>query len=185
MWTTTLGHSPLAVVAWHGNPTPYKYDSARINTVATVSFDHPDPSIFTMLTSLTDPPGTANMDFVIFPPRWMVAEHTFCLPWFRRDVMNECMGLVHGTYDAKEGCLVPGGLSLHGVMSTHGPDAPSAEHAMAAEAGPVKLENTLAFMFEARQVLHPTRQAPAMAALQPDYDSARSGLRRLFTQGRD
>lgn len=185
LWATTLGHSPLDVVAWHGNLTPYKYDLARFNTIGTVSFDHPDPSIFTVLTSPTDSPGSANMDFVIFPPRWMVAEHTFRPPWFHRNVMNECMGLVHGAYDAKEGGFVPGGLSLHGIMSAHGPDAASAERAMAAEAGPVKLENTLAFMFETRQILHPTRQALAMAALQPDYDSAWSGLRRMFTEGRD
>ena len=123
LWATELDHSPLDVVAWHGNLAPYKYDLARFMAINTVSFDHCDPSIFTVLTSPTDSPGTANVDFVIFPPRWMVAEHTFRPPWFHRNVMNECMGLVHGAYDAKAGGFSPGGLSLHSCMSAHGPDA--------------------------------------------------------------
>ena len=183
LWETTLGHSPLDVVAWHGNLTPYKYDLARFNVINTVSFDHPDPSIFTVLTSPTDQPGAANLDFVIFPPRWMVAENTFRPPWFHRNVMNECMGLVHGSYDAKQGGFVPGGLSLHGIMSAHGPDAPSAERAMREELVPRKMANTLAFMFETRMVLHPTRHAMAVPQLQPDYDTVWDGLRKNFTGG--
>lgn len=183
LWATTLGHSPLDVVAWHGNLAPYKYDLARFNVINTVSFDHPDPSIFTVLTSPTDSPGAANLDFVIFPPRWMVAEHTFRPPWFHRNVMNECMGLVHGAYDAKEGGFVPGGLSLHGIMSAHGPDAPSAERATGEDLVPRKIENTLAFMFETRQVLRATRHALALPQLQPDYDSVWNGLRKTFTGG--
>ncbi len=180
LWATELDHSPLDVVAWHGNLAPYKYDLARFMAINTVSFDHCDPSIFTVLTSPTDAPGTANVDFVIFPPRWMVAEHTFRPPWFHRNVMNECMGLVHGAYDAKAGGFSPGGLSLHACMSAHGPDSETTERAMAAELVPHRIDNTLAFMFETRQVLHPTRHALAMPELQRDYDACWQGLRRHF-----
>ncbi len=180
LWATELDHSPLDVVAWHGNLAPYTYDLARFMAINTVSFDHCDPSIFTVLTSPTDAPGTANVDFVIFPPRWMVAEHTFRPPWFHRNVMNECMGLVHGAYDAKAGGFSPGGLSLHACMSAHGPDSETTERAMAAELVPHRIDNTLAFMFETRQVLHPTRHALAMPELQRDYDACWQGLRRHF-----
>jgi homogentisate 1,2-dioxygenase len=180
LWATELDHSPLDVVAWHGNLAPYKYDLARFMAINTVSFDHCDPSIFTVLTSPTDSPGTANVDFVIFPPRWMVAEHTFRPPWFHRNVMNECMGLVLGAYDAKAGGFSPGGLSLHSCMSAHGPDAETTERAMAAELAPHRIDNTLACMFETRQVLRPTRHALAMPELQRDYDACWQGLRRHF-----
>ena len=180
LWAAELDHSPLDVVAWHGNLAPYKYDLARFMAIGTVSFDHPDPSIFTVLTSPTDLPGTANVDFVIFPPRWMVAEHSFRPPWFHRNIMNECMGLVHGAYDAKAGGFSPGGLSLHSCMSAHGPDAATVERAMAAELAPHKIDNTLAFMFETRQVLRPTRHALEIPELQGDYDACWQGLRRQF-----
>jgi homogentisate 1,2-dioxygenase len=183
LWVTELDHSPLNVVAWHGNHVPYKYDLARFMTINTVSFDHPDPSIFTVLTSPTDTPGTANVDFVIFPPRWMVAEHSFRPPWFHRNIMNECMGLVHGAYDAKADGFVPGGLSLHPCMSAHGPDATTVERAMTEELVPRKIDNALAFMFETRQVLRPTRHALEMPQLQRDYDACWLGLRRHFTGG--
>ena len=182
LWATELDHSPLDVVAWHGNLAPYKYDLARFMAINTVSFDHCDPSIFTVLTSPTDAPGTANVDFVIFPPRWMVADHTFRPPWFHRNVMNECMGLVHGAYDAKAGGFSPGGLSLHSCMSAHGPDAETTERAMAAELVPQRIDNTLAFMFETRQVLRPARHALAMPELQRDYDACWQGLRRKFVR---
>lgn len=181
LWATTLDHSPFDVVAWHGNLAPYKYDLGRFMTIGTVSFDHPDPSIFTVLSSPTDTSGVANVDFAIFPPRWMVAEHTFRPPWFHRNIMSECMGLVHGTYDAKAAGFIPGGLSLHGMLSAHGPDGPTAERAMAAALAPVKLDDTLAFMFETRQVLRPTQYALSLPELQPDYDSTWDGLPKLFT----
>ncbi|KAK0339857.1 hypothetical protein LTR94_032873, partial [Friedmanniomyces endolithicus] len=136
---------PLDVVAWHGNLAPCRYDTARFNTINTVSFDHPDPSIFTVLTSPSETPGTANIDFVIFPPRWMVAEHTFRPPWFHRNVMSEFMGLVTGAYDAKVGGFAPGGASLHNRMSGHGPDQASYEGAVKAELKPHKITDTLAF----------------------------------------
>ncbi|HEY8288767.1 MAG TPA: homogentisate 1,2-dioxygenase, partial [Acetobacteraceae bacterium] len=180
LWATTLDHSPFDVVGWHGSLYPYRYDLAHFMAIGTVSFDHPDPSISTVLTSPTDSPGAANVDFVIFPPRWMVAENSFRPPWFHRNIMNECMGLVRGTYDAKAGGFLPGGLSLHGIMSAHGPDAASAERAMGADLAPVKLEDTLAFMFETRQVLCPTRQALALPQLQPEYDAVWDGLRKNF-----
>ncbi|HEX3350794.1 MAG TPA: homogentisate 1,2-dioxygenase [Acetobacteraceae bacterium] len=180
LWETTLDHSPLDVAAWHGNYAPYKYDLAHFNTIGTISFDHPDPSIFTVLTSPTATPGQANMDFVIFPPRWLVAENTFRPPWFHRNVMNELMGLVKGEYDAKAGGFLPGGISLHGLLSAHGPDAATTERAMAAELAPQKIDDTLAFMFETGQVLRPSRFAMSCPQLQPDYDSCWNGIRKNF-----
>jgi len=171
LWSTTLDRSPLDVVAWHGNLAPYKYDLANFNVINTVSFDHPDPSIFTVLTSPSDTPGTANADFVIFPPRWMVAEHTFRPPWFHRNVMSEFMGLVTGAYDAKAGGFAPGGMSLHNAMSAHGPDVASHAGASNADLKPHKIADTLAFMFESRFVFRPTAFAMESAALQGDYDA--------------
>jgi homogentisate 1,2-dioxygenase len=170
LWQTELDHSPLDVVAWHGSLAPYVYDLGRFATVGTVSFDHPDPSIFTVLTSPSDTPGTANCDFVIFPPRWMVAEDTFRPPWFHRNVMSELMGLVRGKYDAKASGFSPGGASLHNCMSAHGPDRATYEQAVEAELLPRKIDDTLAFMFESRWVFTPTRHALETPALQRDYD---------------
>ncbi len=170
LWTVTLDHSPLDVVAWHGNLAPCRYDLRRFNTINTVSFDHPDPSIFTVLTSPSPVPGTANCDFVIFPPRWMVAEDTFRPPWFHRNVMSEFMGLIEGAYDAKEGGFAPGGASLHNQMSGHGPDKASYEKAQGAELKPHKIEGTMAFMFESRWVIRPTRWASETPLCQLDYD---------------
>ncbi|WP_183954877.1 homogentisate 1,2-dioxygenase [Sphingobium fontiphilum] len=176
LWTTTLAHSPFNVVAWHGNLAPYRYDLRRFNTINTVSFDHPDPSIFTVLTSPSDMPGTANCDFVIFPPRWMVAEHTFRPPWFHRNVMSEFMGLIHGVYDAKAGGFAPGGASLHNRMSAHGPDLASYEAAVAADLKPHRITDTMAFMFESRHVFQPTRFALTTPLLQRDYDDCWAGF---------
>jgi len=170
LWTTTLDHSPLDVVAWHGNLAPCRYELARFNTIGTVSFDHPDPSIFTVLTSPSETPGRANADFVIFPPRWMVGEDTFRPPWFHRNVMSEAMGLIHGDYDAKAEGFRPGGLSLHNLMSGHGPDVESWRKASEAELKPVKIEGTMAFMVESCWPYRPTRYALDRA--QPDYDQA-------------
>jgi homogentisate 1,2-dioxygenase len=180
LWTTELEHSPFDVVAWHGNLAPYKYDMARFNTINTVSFDHPDPSIFTVLTSPSEIPGTANADFVIFPPRWIVAEHSFRPPWFHRNVMSEFLGLIRGEYDAKAAGFEPGGASLHNCMAAHGPDA--ASHAKAAEEAlhPRRTENTMAFMVETRWVLRPTAFALETPALQPDYDACWDGFPRNF-----
>ena len=180
LWEAEINHSPLDVVAWHGNYAPYKYDLARFNAMNTVSFDHPDPSIFTVLTSPSDTAGTANADFVIFPPRWMVAEHTFRPPWFHRNVMSEFMGLIHGEYDAKPSGFLPGGASLHNCMSPHGPDAEAFEKASNAELSPKKYENTLAFMFESRYVLRTTAFALETDALQQDYWECWQGLPKNF-----
>jgi homogentisate 1,2-dioxygenase len=174
LWTTRLDHSPLDVVAWHGNLAPWKYDLTRFNTIGTVSFDHPDPSIFTVLTSPSETPGRANADFVIFPPRWMVAEDTFRPPWFHRNVMSECMGLIHGAYDAKAEGFAPGGLSLHNLMAGHGPDVSSWQGASEAELKPHQIEGTMAFMVESCWPFRPTRFALDQA--QPDYDSAWGGF---------
>jgi len=178
LWSTRLGHSPLDVVAWHGNYYPYKYDLARFNAMNTVSFDHPDPSIFTVLTSASDTPGTANVDFVIFPPRWLVAERTFRPPWFHRNVMSEFMGLVRGEYDAKKEGFLPGGASLHNLMSAHGPDRASYEKAASAKLEPQYLANTLAFMFESRYVFEPTGFAMQSPALDREYDAAWGGFEK-------
>jgi homogentisate 1,2-dioxygenase len=176
LWTTSLDHSPLDVAAWHGNFAPWKYDLARFNTMGTVSFDHPDPSIFTVLTSPSETPGRANADFVIFPPRWMVAEDTFRPPWFHRNVMSECMGLIRGAYDAKAEGFAPGGLSLHNLMSGHGPDQASWKAASEAELRPHRIEDTLAFMVESCWPFRPTRFAMETPALQHDYDRAWGGF---------
>ena len=174
LWETTLDHSPLDVVAWHGNLAPWRYDLARFNTINTVSFDHPDPSIFTVLTSSSHMPGRANADFVIFPPRWMVAEGTFRPPWFHRNVMSEAMGLIHGAYDAKAEGFAPGGLSLHNMLGGHGPDLASWRKASEAELQPHKIEGTMAFMVETCWPYRPTRHALDRA--QPDYDAVWGGF---------
>ena len=184
LWCTTLPHSPLDVVAWHGNLVPYRYDLTRFNTMNTVSFDHPDPSIFTVLTSPTAVAGTANCDFVIFPPRWMVAEDTFRPPWFHRNVMSEFMGLIDGEYDAKEGGgFVPGGASLHNQMAGHGPDQASWEKATGADLEPHKIDGTMAFMFESNLVFRPTREAMASPGCQPDYDDVWDGFEKAKLPG--
>ena len=176
LWSTQLDRSPFDVVAWHGDYAPYKYDLARFMTINTVSFDHADPSIFTVLTSPTQTPGTANLDFVIFPPRWSVAEHTFRPPWFHRNVMNEYMGLIRGSYDAKADGFTPGGGSLHNCMSAHGPDVASYRQAVDTELKPQKIADGLAFMFETAYVLVPTHFAMRTPALQSDYDACWNGF---------
>ena len=183
LWAAAIDHSPLDVVAWHGNYTPYKYDLATFNCINSVSFDHPDPSIYTVLTSPSAVEGVANCDFAIFPPRWLVAEHTFRPPWFHRNLMNEFMGLVFGEYDAKAEGFLPGGASLHNCMSGHGPDAESYERACAAELKPQYLDNTLAFMFETQLVIRPTEFAMSTRILQHEYYECWQGLKRHFTPG--
>jgi homogentisate 1,2-dioxygenase len=176
LWSTRLDHSPFDVVAWHGNLAPYRYDLTRFNTINTVSFDHPDPSIFTVLTSPSETHGTANCDFVIFPPRWMVAEHSFRPPWFHRNVMSEFMGLIEGSYDAKESGFAPGGASLHNQMAGHGPDRASYQKAVVGDLQPQKIDGTMAFMFESRWVIRPTRWASESPLCQPDYDDCWAGF---------
>jgi len=181
LWAAEMDHSPLNVVAWHGNLVPNKYDLARFMAIGTVSFDHPDPSIFSVLTAPSDLPGTANIDFVIFPPRWLVAEDTFRPPWFHRNVMTEFMGLVHGEYDAKAEGFLPGGASLHNCMTAHGPDAETWERATKAQLKPHKIENTMAFMFESRFAMRLTRYAMESSALQHDYFEGWQGLEKHFS----
>ena len=176
LWSYETPGSPLNVVAWHGNYAPYKYDLAKFNTINTVSFDHPDPSIFTVLTSPSETAGTANLDFVIFPPRWMVAENTFRPPWFHRNVMSEYMGLIHGQYDAKAEGFLPGGGSLHNCFSAHGPDRPTFDKASTGDLKPHYIANTLAFMFESRYVFAPSTFAMESSALQTNYDAVWDGF---------
>jgi homogentisate 1,2-dioxygenase len=178
LWASELAHSPLDVVAWHGDYVPYKYDLARFMTLGTISFDHADPSLFTVLTSASSERGVANCDFVIFPPRWLVAENSFRPPWFHRNVMSELMGLVHGVYDAKAEGFLPGGVSIHNCMSAHGPDLATYEKATTEKLKPRKIENTLAFMWESRYVWRPTKHALEARELQKDYDAVWDGFRK-------
>ncbi|MBO8194395.1 homogentisate 1,2-dioxygenase [Streptomyces oryzae] len=180
LWSAVYDHSPLDVVAWHGNHLPYVYDLRRFNVLGTISYDHPDPSIFTVLTSPSDTPGLAGVDFVVFAPRWLVGEDTFRPPYFHRNVMSEYMGLIEGAYDAKAEGFVPGGGSLHNMMSAHGPDRETFERASAAELQPQKVDDGLAFMFETRWPVTLTEQAAGAAHLQPDYDAVWQGLERHF-----
>ncbi|WP_156721669.1 homogentisate 1,2-dioxygenase [Streptomyces apocyni] len=181
LWKATYDHSPLDVVAWHGNHLPYVYDLRRFNVIGSISYDHPDPSIFTVLTSPSDTPGLAGVDFVVFAPRWLVGEDTFRPPYFHRNVMSEYMGLIEGAYDAKaagEGGFVPGGGSLHNMMSAHGPDRETFDRASAAELAPQKIDDSLAFMFETRWPVTLTPQAAAADHLQQGYDDVWQGLQR-------
>ncbi|MBI4031950.1 MAG: homogentisate 1,2-dioxygenase [Proteobacteria bacterium] len=181
LWRAEMDHSPLDVAAWHGNYAPYKYDLAKFNVINTVSYDHLDPCIFTVLTSPSYPPGTANIDFVIFPPRWMVATDTFRPPYFHRNVMSEFMGMIHGVYDGKEGGgFEPGGCSLHNCMTAHGPDANVFEKASNADLKPQYLDNTLAFMFESRFMMRPTKYAMESKGLQKDYYKCWADLPKQF-----
>jgi homogentisate 1,2-dioxygenase len=180
LWAADYDHSPLDVVGWHGNYAPYKYDTANFMTIGTISYDHPDPSIFTVLTSPSELTGLANADFVIFPPRWLVGEDTFRPPYFHRNVMSEFMGLVEGVHDAKAEGFVPGGVSLHNTFASHGPDAESFAKASTAELTPQKVDHTLAFMFESRWMIIPTRQAMDAPHRQQDYDAVWAGLTRSF-----
>lgn len=181
LWTCEISHSPLDVVAWHGNYAPYKYDLRRFNTIGSISFDHPDPSIFTVLTSPSGETGVANCDFVIFPDRWLVAENTFRPPWYHRNVMSEYMGLIYGAYDAKEEGFVPGGGSLHNQMSAHGPDLDAFEKASNADLAPQRLSGTLAFMFESRYIIRPTKFAMETSELQHEYFQVWQRLKKNFS----
>ncbi len=181
LWMADIGHSPLDVVAWHGNYAPYKYDLRRYSPVGPVLFDHADPSIFTVLTSPSETPGTANIDFVLFSDRWLVAEETFRPPWYHMNVMSEFMGLIYGTYDAKTGGgFVPGGISLHNCMLPHGPDIDAFEKASHADLAPHKLEGTMAFMFETRFPQMVTAYAAGCAQLQADYGFYGQDLKKHF-----
>ena len=181
LWRAPMQQSPFNVVAWHGNLAPVKYDTARFMTIGSISYDHPDPSIFTVLTSPSDTPGTANCDFVIFPPRWLVMEDTFRPPWYHRNLMSELMGLVHGAYDAKPEGFKPGGISLHNAMVPHGPDEEAFERASNAALAPHKLDHTLAFMFESRYKFIPTAYALASPQYDANYASCWAGLQDHFT----
>ena len=181
LWKAPIGHSPLDVVGWHGNYAPWKYDLRRFNTIGSISYDHPDPSIFTVLTSPSGVPGTANVDVAIFPPRWLVAQDTFRPPWFHRNVASEFMGLITGVYDAKAEGFAPGGASLHNCMSGHGPDAATFEKASNADLSkPDVIRDTMAFMFETRAVIRPTAQAMTATTRQHDYQECWAGLKKNF-----
>jgi homogentisate 1,2-dioxygenase len=181
LWSAAIGHSPLDVVAWHGNYVPYKYDLRHFSPVGSIGYDHPDPSIFLVLQAPSDTPGVDTLDFVVFPPRWLVAENTFRPPWFHRNVASEFMGLITGQYDAKADGFAPGGASLHNCMTGHGPDAATFENASAADTRiPHKVDNTMAFMFETKLVICPTAQALSSPQLQADYNECWNGIKKHF-----
>ena len=181
LWAAKIDHSPLDVVAWHGNYAPYKYDLRRFNAIGSISFDHPDPSIFLVLQSLSDTPGVDTIDFVVFPPRILAMEHTFRPPWFHRNIASEFMGLIHGVYDAKATGFLPGSASLHNCMSGHGPDAETFAKASNADLSQVhRIKDTMAFMFETRCVIRPTRFALESPQLQHDYYKCWQDLPRGF-----
>ena len=182
LWTSTIDHSPLDVVAWHGNLAPCKYDLRLFNTIGSISYDHPDPSIFLVLHSPGDTPGVDAVDFVIFPPRWLAMEDTFRPPWFHRNVASEFMGLIHGAYDAKAQGFEPGGASLHQCMTGHGPDAETFERASRADTSvPQHITDTMAFMFETRTIIRPTPFALQLPQRQIRYAQCWAGLRKCFT----
>lgn len=181
LWRAEMDHSPLDVVAWHGNYAPYKYDLRRFNTIGSISYDHPDPSIFLVLQAPSDTPGVDTIDFVIFPPRWLAGEDTFRPPWFHRNVASEFMGLIHGKYDAKAEGFRPGGASLHNCMSGHGPDAGTFDKASRSDTSkPVKVDATMAFMFETRTLIKPTQYALETSELQGNYFECWQGLKNNF-----
>ena len=181
LWSARMDHSPFDVVAWHGNYAPYKYDLRRFNAVGSITYDHPDPSIFLVLHSPSDTAGVSNIDFVAFAPRTLVMRDTFRPPWFHRNIASEFMGLVHGVYDAKAEGFVPGGASLHNSMTGHGPDAETFEKASNADTSKADaIGDTMAFMFETRAVWRPTRQALDAAELQDDYYRCWQGLKKHF-----
>jgi len=181
-FSAEINQSPFDVVAWHGNYAPYKFDLRRFSPVGSIGFDHPDPSIFTVLTAPTDTPGTANIDFVLFSERWLVAEDTFRPPWYHRNIMSEFMGNLHGVYDAKPEGFVPGGMSLHNMYLPHGPDSNAFESASNADLKPEKLTDTLSFMFETRLPQQVTPFAINDAPLQSDYVDCWDGIERKFTR---
>lgn len=185
LWSARIDHSPLDVVAWHGNNAPYKYDLRLFNTIGSVSYDHPDPSIFLVLQSVSDTPGVDNLDFVIFPPRWLAMENTFRPPWYHRNIASELMGLITGVYDAKAEGFAPGGASLHNCMTGHGPDAATFEKAVSADTSkPLHIVATMAFMFETRVLIRPTRLAMESPQRQRDYAQCWQGLRSHFDAGK-
>lgn len=181
LWTAGIAHSPLDVVAWHGNYAPYKYDLRHFSPVGSIGNDHPDPSIFLVLQAPSDTPGVDTLDFVVFPPRWLVAENTFRPPWFHRNVASEFMGLITGEYDAKAEGFSPGGASLHNCMTGHGPDAATFEKASAADTRvPQKIDNTMAFMFETKLAICPTAHALSSPQLQANYNDCWNGIKKHF-----
>ncbi|MBT8250785.1 MAG: homogentisate 1,2-dioxygenase [Acidimicrobiia bacterium] len=180
MFSVETDYSPLDVVGWHGNHAPYKYDLRKFNVIGSISFDHPDPSIFTVLTSPSANEGVANIDFVIFGERWLVGEHTFRPPWYHKNIMSEFMGILYGVYDAKEEGFAPGGMSLHNMYFPHGPDHDAWMKATTSDLKPEKLSNTMSFMFETRYPLIPTAYAGSIPALQDDYPSVWHSLEKHF-----
>lgn len=188
MFELPQSRSPFDTVGWHGNYIPWKYDLARFCAINSVTYDHVDPSSFTVVTSQTGgrEPGTASCDFVIFPPRWMVQEGTFRPPYYHRNCMSEYMGNISGQYEAKAQGFVPGAATLHSCMAGHGPDVQGFE-------GAIKIDTTkpmhlgfdnLAFMFESAYILRLTDYAVTTNPAEADYWKVWQGFRKMFMQAR-
>ncbi len=180
LWEASIDHSPLDVVAWHGTYAPYKYDLRRFNCINTVTYDHPDPSIFCVLAGPSAIPGTANVEFALIPDRWSVAMNTFRPPPFHRNVASEFVGLVRGTYVGKAEGFTPGCSSLHNCMSGHGPDTEAFEHGSTASEEPQYLADTLTIVFETQLVIKPTKFALETELLERDYYRHWQGLKKNF-----
>jgi homogentisate 1,2-dioxygenase len=183
LWEAEIDHSPLDIVAWRGNYVPHKYDLRKFQTINTVSYDHPDPSIYCVLAAPSAIPGTANVELGCFPPRWTVAEHTFRPPPFHRNVASEFLGLIQGQYIGKGGGFEPGSASLHNCMSGHGPDAEAYERGRGAELKPQYLENTMTFLFETQLPVRPTKWALETDTLERDYYTHWLRLKKHFSAG--
>jgi len=168
LFRSKIPNSPFDVVAWYGNLVPSKYDMRLFMAINSVTYDHPDPSIGTVLSSYTGSPGLANVDFVIFPPRWMAAEGTFRPPWYHRNYMSEFMGLLQGKYDAKPDGFKGGSCSMHNRMLPHGPDSTALEIGTKGSDDPQRYCNNLAFMWETRLPWHPSEYA-LQALLDTNY----------------
>jgi len=180
LWEAEIDHSPLDIVAWRGNYVPYKYDLDRFQCINTVTFDHPDPSIYCVLASPTAVEGTSNVELGCFPPRWIVAEHTFRPPPFHRNVASEFVGLIRGQYIGKAEGFAPGSASLHNCMSGHGPDTETYDRGSSVDLKPQFLADTMTFLFETQLPVRPTKFALETDLLERDYYTHWQGLKKRF-----
>lgn len=154
LWSCTQDHTPFDVAGWHGTFYPYKYDLGRFSILGSILFDHPDPSIFTVLTAPSNrEPGTSVVDFAIIPPRWNMMEDTYWPPYYHRNTMSEFSGPI--VYDQahewhKEHSFKPYGAQLNGTMTAHGPSKEVHQAARESDLKPKKvgMEGLTIFLLE-------------------------------------
>jgi homogentisate 1,2-dioxygenase len=147
LFRATIDHVPYDVVAWHGNHVPCKYDLAHFNAMGSVSFDHPDPSILTVLTCPLDDHGNNMADVLVFSGRWEVAEHTFRPPYYHRNVATEFSYIVAlpEPYSGFE----KGAYFLSPSMTPHGISGRAHRQALEADDAPRRLpDGSIWVMFE-------------------------------------